>query len=186
MTIPSNAYATFETGSAVMLAIGYGLSFTAFSPASPLGGLLTDRWGPRKTMLGSNVGYLVLMAVALVAQAIGTMPSLLVWAMLLGRVACQSVQLTSLESSVPVLLPKTTLLAGQRFTNVPHRRDERCKPESTGRNRPGTCSSRWGLHCNDPAMPGEVVTAEQCRIRLADRRTAGPPAPLRWALPLLP
>jgi hypothetical protein len=28
------------------------------------------------------------------------------------------------------------------------------------------------LHCNDPATPGEVVTAEQCRIRLADRRTA--------------
>jgi len=106
LTIPSGAYTVFETGSAVMLAIGYGLSFTAFSPASPLGGLLTDRWGPRKVLLGSNIGYLVLMAVSLMAQAVGTLPALLVCGMLLGRVACQSVQLTSLETAVPTLLPK--------------------------------------------------------------------------------
>lgn len=106
LMIPSNADAPFATGSAILLAVSYGLPFITFSPAGPLGGLLTERWGPKKTIVGSNIGYLVLIAVALVAWAVGTMPAVLVWALLLCRVACQSVQLTALESSVPALLPK--------------------------------------------------------------------------------
>lgn len=106
MTIPVNAYGAFSTGSALLLAVGYGLTFVFFTPAAALGGLLADRWGPKKTLLASNIGYLVLMAVSLVSLAAGYLPEWLVWVALLGRVACQSVQLTALESAVPVLLPK--------------------------------------------------------------------------------
>ncbi|MFI0939437.1 MFS transporter [Streptomyces sp. NPDC021020] len=104
--LASDAYSPFETGSTVLLAIGYGLTYTAFSPASPLGGRLTDRQGPQQTLVGSNAGYLAVMAFALLLQGVGYLPGLLAWVLLLSRVACQSVQLTALDSSIPALLPK--------------------------------------------------------------------------------
>ena len=109
MTIPVGAYRPFETGSAVLLAIGYGLTFIFFTSAAPLGGLLADRWGPKKTLLASNIGWLVLMAVSLASLTAGLLPEWLVWVALFGRVACQSVQLTALASSIPILIPKRHL-----------------------------------------------------------------------------
>jgi MFS family permease len=106
MAIPVNAYGSFWAGSALALAVGYGATFVFFTPAAALGGLLVDRWGPKKTLLASNVGYLTLMVVSLVSLAAGYLPEWLVWVALLGRVASQSVQITALESAVPVLFPK--------------------------------------------------------------------------------
>lgn len=109
MTIPSGAYLPFETGSALLLAVGYGLTFVSFSSASPLGGLLTDRWGPKNMLLASNAGYLVLLVISAALWAGGFLPGWLVWVILLGRVACQSVQLIALAAAIPVLIPKRTL-----------------------------------------------------------------------------
>jgi MFS transporter, DHA3 family, macrolide efflux protein len=106
MTIPVNVYAPFENGSALLLAIAYILTFIFFTAAAPVGGLLADRWGPKKTLLTSNIGYLALAVITSASHAAGFLPGWLVWASLFGRVACQSVQLTALASSIPVLIPK--------------------------------------------------------------------------------
>jgi MFS family permease len=107
MAIRDNSYTSlFATGSALLMAIGYSLTFFAFCPAAPLSGLLADRWGPKKVLLASNIGYLVLMIMSLVSLAAGILPGWLVWVVLLGRTACQSVQITALASCVPILIPK--------------------------------------------------------------------------------
>jgi MFS family permease len=107
MAIRVNSYASlFATGSGLLMAIGYSLTFFAFCPAAPLGGLLADRWGVKKTLLASNIGYLALIIMSLASLAAGILPGWLVWVVLLGRTACQSVQITALASSVPILIPK--------------------------------------------------------------------------------
>jgi len=95
----------FSSTSVLVMAFGYALTFFAFTPAAPLGGLLADRWGPKRILLASNLGYLVLTAVSALLAG-GILPDWLLWAVLLGRTACQSVQLVALASAVPVLLPK--------------------------------------------------------------------------------
>lgn len=104
--IRSNAYTPFEGGSALLFALGYALTFFAFTPAAPIAGWAIDRWGPKKTLLAGNVGYLVVMVVAVLALASHTLYAWLVLASLLGRTASQSAQIAGLEASVPVLVPK--------------------------------------------------------------------------------
>jgi hypothetical protein len=110
MAIRVNSYSgLFAARSGLLMAIGYSLTFFAFCPAAPLGGLLADRWGAKRILLASNIGYLVLIMVSLASLAVGVLPGWLVWVFLLGRTACQSVQITTLASSVPILVRKRHL-----------------------------------------------------------------------------
>jgi MFS family permease len=110
IVIRADAFASFYTGSAVLLAVGFSLTFFAFTPGAVLAGWLVDRWGPKKTLVVSNVGYVVLMALALVALAADFFPAWLAIALLLGRTGSQAVQITALESSVPVLFARRDIV----------------------------------------------------------------------------
>ncbi len=110
ITIRADAFAGFFTGSAVLLALAHSLTFLAFTPVGVVSGRLVDRWGPRRVLVGSNVGYLVIMVVALLALAAAFFPPWLAIALLLARTGSQSAQLTALESSVPRLFSRRDLI----------------------------------------------------------------------------
>jgi len=117
LSIGTPVYNPFYTGSVLLLAVAYALTFIPFAAASPLGGPLVDRWGPKRTLVFSGTGTLVLMSALAAVLAAGVLTIWMVWVVLLGVAAFKAVQITALESTVPLLVPKQHIVRanGSRF-----------------------------------------------------------------------
>lgn len=112
LTIYKNSYDTLESHGVLLLAVAFSLTFIPFSLASPLGGLFADRWGPKKTLLISNTGCLVLLVLSSIFLAAGWLPGWWVWAAVLPAAGCKSIQITGLDAAVPNMLPKRYISRG--------------------------------------------------------------------------
>jgi hypothetical protein len=99
-----------EFDSLAALAFAFLILFAPFALLSPLAGALVDRWGHRRVLLVSNVGYLVNLA-ALVVVLLAGVP--LLWpliAILAVDAILKAPQLAALESAVPLLVPRRHLI----------------------------------------------------------------------------
>lgn len=95
-----------EYESLVVLGLGFASAYVPFVLASPIAGVLTDRWGQRRALLVSNVGTL---ATVLVMTALLAADRLLLWhaiVLMVIVVVLKSLQLTGIESVLPLLIPK--------------------------------------------------------------------------------
>jgi DHA3 family macrolide efflux protein-like MFS transporter len=94
-----------EYDSLVLLGLGFASAYVPFVLACPVAGALTDRWGQRRALLVSNTGTLVgaaVLAVLLAADALALWHAAV---LLTYVVALKALQLTALESIVPLLVP---------------------------------------------------------------------------------
>ncbi len=92
------------------LTFAFLILFAPFALLSPLAGALVDRWGHRRVLLVSNVGYLVNLAALVVVLLTGVA---LLWpliAILAIDAILKAPQLAALESAVPLLVPRRHLL----------------------------------------------------------------------------
>jgi MFS family permease len=102
-------YAYLLTGSVTTLSLIYALAFLPQILASPLTGSLVDRWGPRRALVVSNVGALLVMLT--LATLLAT-DRFLIWH-IYPIVICLSVigalHTPAFEAAVPLLVPKRHL-----------------------------------------------------------------------------
>jgi MFS transporter, DHA3 family, macrolide efflux protein len=101
-------FAEFDSLAALIFA--FLILFAPFALLSPLAGALVDRFGHRRVLLASNVGYLVNLG-ALVVVLLLDVP--LLWpliAILAIDAILKAPQLAALESAVPLLVPRRHLI----------------------------------------------------------------------------
>lgn len=101
-------FAQFDSLAALTFA--FLILFAPFAFLSPFAGALVDRFGHRRVLLASNVGYLVNLG-ALVVALLLDVP--LMWpliAILAIDAILKAPQLAALESAVPLLVPKRYLI----------------------------------------------------------------------------
>lgn len=103
-------YAYQQTGSVTVLAVIYVLSGLPLLFASPVTGSLVDRWGPRRSLLVSNIGgiaiSLTLAAALLFADAL---PIWLIFVATAVTAVMLSIQIPAFEVTVPFLVPRKHL-----------------------------------------------------------------------------
>src|SRR5438105_4480123 len=99
-------YAYLHTGSVTTLGLVYALAYLPFILASPFTGPLVDRWGPRRSLVVSNVAAGIVMLALATSLAVG---SFAVWHLYL-VVSCISaigaLEMPAFETAVPALVSK--------------------------------------------------------------------------------
>ncbi len=99
-----------EFDSLATLAFAFLILFAPFALLSPFAGALVDRWGHRRVLLASNVGYLMNLAALVVVLLMGVD---LLWpliAILAIDAILKAPQLAALESAIPLLVPRRHLI----------------------------------------------------------------------------
>lgn len=89
-----------------IVGIVYALPFLAFLVASPFAGSLIDRWGPRRALLVSNVGGIVLTATVVVLPFTHGVSMVHGFVIVTAVPFIKALLLPAFESAVPFLVPK--------------------------------------------------------------------------------
>jgi MFS family permease len=93
-------------GSYAVLGLAFASGYLPFALASPFAGALTDRWGQRRALLISNAGSLACAMATALLVVTGTIALSNAVPLLVIVIVFKALQMTSVESSVPLLVPK--------------------------------------------------------------------------------
>ncbi len=102
-------YAYQRTGSVTTLSLVYALAFLPFLIAAPFAGALVDLWGPRRSLVCSNVVAATTMLLYAAILATGTFALWQVCVVVSCLSLTQALETPALETAVPALVPKRHL-----------------------------------------------------------------------------